>query len=492
MNGDRAARVDAFLTHACPDWRMGSGPHPVRHVHTAERLLARDPTLAAENVYTRIVCGDLEGVTRLLDERPAAAVEAGGPKKWPPILYLCAGRLSRPAFRDRALDLARVLLDRGADPNAFYPGGNELIRYTALTCVAGEGEENTPPHPQRDALYALLLERGADPYDNQVVYNTHFHGDILWWLKLAYARAVAIGRKADFDDPEWPMFDMGGYGTGARFLLWAAWAKNDLALAEWLLERGVNPNSAPARDTRLSKKTLLDEALRCGLAELAELLRKHGARASGPLEGEDAFWAACFALDRAQAAQLSAAHPEYRDHYPLMQQAALRNRGDVLALLLDLGASPSLAHPKGRQTPLHDAAYAGALDAAKLLIERGAEIDAVDKTHDGTPLWWAMWGRRQTMIDLLAPLSRDLWALNATGQVDRVRALITAEPRLAKWTGDESTPLMWLPDDEDKAREIVELFLAHGADPAIARKDGKTAGDLARARGMDEIAERLS
>ena len=31
------------------------------------------------------------------------------------------------------------------------------------------------------------------------------------------------------------MFDMGGYGSGARFLLWIAIRENDVELARWLL-----------------------------------------------------------------------------------------------------------------------------------------------------------------------------------------------------------------------------------------------------------------
>jgi uncharacterized protein len=493
MNGERASRVDAFLRHAAPDWRMGGGPLQVRHAHTAARLLRRDPDIAAENLFTRVVCGDRQGVERLLAERPEAANEKGGPKDWPPLLYLCVARLALPAFHDHAVAIARALLDRGADPNAYYLGGNPSIHYTALTCVAGEGEENAPPHAQRDALYTLLLQRGAEPYDGQVVYNTHFHGDILWWLKLAYARALDIGRKADFDNGDWPMFDMGNYGSGARFLLWVAMQHDNRELAAWLLERGANPNAAPPADERLPKGTLVEEARRRGLTEFADLLIRHGATpTAAPVQGEDAFAAACFRLDRSEARRLSDAHPEYLRLNGIIKEAALRDRADVVALLLDLGTSPDVQNPKGGQTPLHDAAYAGAARVARLLVDRGAAVDPVDRVHDGTPLWWAMWGRRQATIDVLAPISRDVWALNAIGAVDRVRTLLTAEPRIATWVGDQSTPLMWLPDDDAKAREIVELFLRCGADPTIKRKaDGKTAADIARERAMDEVAALL-
>ena len=51
---------------------------------------------------------------------------------------------------------------------------------------------------------------------------------------------------------------------------------------------------------------------------------------------------------------------------------------------------------------------------------------------------------------------------------------------------------MWLPDDEARAAEIVDLFLAAGADPTIARPDGMTAVDLARTRGLVEPAGKLA
>jgi hypothetical protein len=51
--------------------------------------------------------------------------------------------------------------------------------------------------------------------------------------------------------------------------------------------------------------------------------------------------------------------------------------------------------------------------------------------------------------------------------------------------------LFYLPDDEDVAVAIVRLFLAHGADASFKRKDGATAAQIARARGLDAAAELL-
>jgi ankyrin repeat protein len=62
---------------------------------------------------------------------------------------------------------------------------------------------------------------------------------------------------------------------------------------------------------------------------------------------------------------------------------------------------------------------------------------------------------------------------------------------------DGITPLWWLPDDEAKAMEIVEMLLAAGADPAIRSREGRTAMSLdlddlrlilARHKGFDDWA----
>jgi ankyrin repeat protein len=509
-----AERVAWFIENACPDHHVRGGPDHVMARHTAMRILSRHPEIARDSLYTAVICGELGEVERILAERPQAASEkssatdpdragAGdsgdrfkktlGAKGWEPLLYLCFTRLPLPAVSDNAVASARALLDRGADPNAYFMAGDS--RYTPLVGVIGEGEENRPPHPQREALTRLLLERGAEPYDMQVLYNTHFQGNVLWFLKLIYEQSVKRGRKADWDDPEWSMLGMGAYGKGARYLLTLAINNNDLELAEWLLAHGASPNAPPAPGTpwwQAPQTPLYAEALHNGSTEMAGLLLRFGATpGAGVLEGEPAFAAACFRLDREKAKALLEGHPGYLLAPEPMFAAARRDWVDVAAFLLDLGMSPDVQDARG-QRALHVAAYNDSVHVAELLIQRGAAIDPVDSVHDGTPLWWAMWGQRPRTIELLSRFSRDVWALSFTGNVERLREVLTAEPGLARLTGSGTTPLMWLPGDEARAKEIVELFLAHGADPTVRNKDGQAAADLARKRGLDEAANLLS
>ncbi|HYN81672.1 MAG TPA: ankyrin repeat domain-containing protein [Gemmatimonadaceae bacterium] len=506
----RAELVHWFLENACPDHHVRGGPAHVMAQHTAMRILERHPEVARERIHTVVVCGDLPEVERLLAERGGAASEkndlaasdrsgpgrAGdlfreiGPKGWEPLLYLCFARLPLRATNDDAVAIARALLDAGADPNAYFMAGDS--RYTPLVGVIGEGEEDRPPHLQRDALVRLLLDRGAEPYDMQVAYNTHFHGDVLWLLQLIYEHSVRLGRKADWADPQWSMLDMGAYGSGARFFLDVAMKNNDRELAEWVLAHGASPNARPPQDPRMSKRSLHDEAVRNGFTEMANLLVRYGAAPSTvALEGIEAFTAACFRRDRDEAQSMLFTHPDYLRSAAPIFAATKRDRVEVVELLLDLGMSPDV-EDETKQRPLHIAAYNDSLRAGGLLIGRGAEVDPIESAWGNTPLGAAVYSQSLRMIELLGRVSRDVWNLTFTGNVERLRDVMASEPQLGRVVGSgQSTPLMWLPDDEPPALEIIDLFLANGADPSIRNKDGHSAADRADKRGLFRAAELL-
>jgi ankyrin repeat protein len=343
-------------------------------------------------------------------------------------------------------------------------------------------------------VYQLLLERGAGPYDIQVLYNTHFSADMIWWLEPTYRHSLAHGMKADWDDPAWRMLDMGGYGPGAYFVLDHAIRKNRVALAEWALAHGADPNvmSSPHPKFR-PKRSLLEQAVLHGRTEIADLLRRHGARAAAtaPLEPWEAFVDACVRLDRGAVVAALAREPRLSGSPEPLFEAARLNRPDVLALLAGAGYALDTADAHNTRA-LHHAAAANALDAARFLLERGVDPDPRETRWNATPIGWASHADHAEMIDLLSRNSRNIWTLSFRGYVDRVREILAQDPALARQAdADGITPLWWLPDDEQKALGLVNLLIDAGADPAAKSGSGRTAADWARRRGMLDVAARL-
>jgi uncharacterized protein len=484
-------RVATFLEFACWDHHThGKGDHRM-YDRAAQRILALHPEIARDSIYTAIASGEVAEVERILAGDTAAASESGGSRGWTPILYSTFTRCTYPAVIENGVAIARTLLDHGANPNDFYMAGD--ARYSALTGVAGEGEQDSPRQPYAAELFQLLLERGAEPFDIQVLYDTHFSGDMLWWLEVVHAHTMKTDRRIAWEDRDWPMLDMGGYGSGARFLLETALKKRDLRLAEWLLARGANPNAAAARDPRFPKRSLYEEAMREGLTEMADLLARHGAERRAPvLDDDERFLQACFELDRDAVRTHFERHPEELTSPKALFTAADRDRPDVIALLVDLGV-PVDVEDQRKTRALHHAAGSGAIAAARKLVERGAEIDPRDMTYNNTPLGWAAHFDDRQMLDFLSQYSRDVWNLAFCGYAERLRQVLTEEPELARQVAkDRITPLWWLPDDEAKAMAIVEMLLAAGADPSVRSREGRSAMDWALKRGMTDVAARIA
>jgi hypothetical protein len=147
---------------------------------------------------------------------------------------------------------------------------------------------------------------------------------------------------------------------------------------------------------------------------------------------------------------------------------------------------------KTKQRTLHEAAFNNSLSVARLLIDRGAEVDPIETRHQSPPIGWAAHGDRIETLEFLSRFSRSIWTLAFRGFVDRVREILDENPELAVLKDSNGiTPLWWLPDDEDKALSIVDLLIAHGADPTLKSREGRTAADWAMTRGMLKVVERL-
>ena len=84
--------------------------------------------------------------------------------------------------------------------------------------------------------------------------------------------------------------------------------------------------------------------------------------------------------------------------------AAQLGHAEVVGLLLDGGADPSRFCPEGfhsHATPLHNAIWNDQEDVIRLLVEAGAPLDVQDKIYLGTPLDWAIYGKKTAAAEYL-------------------------------------------------------------------------------------------
>jgi ankyrin repeat protein len=448
----------------------------------ARRILARHPDLARDSLFTAAAAGDLETVQRHLARDPQAVRRVDPVRGWTALAHVTYGRLDEA----NGLAMARLLLDAGSDPNFGFTDDWETP-FKVLTGAIGLGEGAKPSHPQAEALVALLVAAGADAYDSQSLYNVSIVGHDTHWYDVLWRQAEAAGKLDD-----WRVKGPGRLGDGLgcstlNYLLGNAVGQNHTGRARWLLERGADANTPHAYE----KRPVLAMARLSGFTAMAQLLEAHGA-ASVALDGADALQALAAAGDAAGARALVAAQPEVvRAPRPLLS-AAEHGNAPAVALLLALGADPMAGGHEG-VTPLHRAVQSGSLEAVEHLLAAGADVDVRERRWGGTPLSWAVVLDKPHLAERLAPISRDARALASQARLERLAAVLDAEPGLINQSapGDDPTLLFCLPDDEDDAVAVARLLLARGADPKRRNAKGDTPADAARKRGLDAVAALL-
>lgn len=210
--------------------------------------------------------------------------------------------------------------------------------------------------------------------------------------------------------------------------------------------------------------TLLD-AIKAGDDNRAlEILRAHPEAASGrgpagesPILIARYYGKAALATEMAALAKLE-----------LPEAAALGDAAQVQALL-DAGASTDVMSFDG-WTPLHLTAFFGHADAARVLLDRGADLEAISRNSTAnTPLCAALAGQADlAFVQLLVSRGANVNA--------RVELGITPL-HLAASRG---------------VIPVLQLLLDAGANRAAAMNDGVTPAAMALARGHEAAATLLA
>ena len=113
----------------------------------AQRRLEQDPSQSSASIFTAAAVGDAQAAETLLREDPTLVSTRGGPHAMEPLLYLCYARLHSPDPAHNPLEVAKLLLASGADPNAYFSHPYGSI-FTALTGALGEeNAARTTSHP---------------------------------------------------------------------------------------------------------------------------------------------------------------------------------------------------------------------------------------------------------------------------------------------------------------------------------------------------------
>ena len=273
----------------------------------------------------------------------------------------------------------QVLLDAGADVNQKEPGYNR----TALHLAAQRGQTE---------VVRLLLDRGADisarENDNETPLYYATGGGSLETVKLLVERGLKV------EDGQSKVED-------ATPLLYAV-QRGHAEVARYLIEKGANPLWRNSRGG-----TLLHEAVMAHNAELTELFLSKGLSPNDDPNGFLAPLEIAVAWGFPDLAKLlveRGADVNQRGDTgltPLL--SAIQNGGTETALfLIANGARVGDTMKEAGETPLHLAALRGYGEVVSALIEKGADVNAVD-SRGATPLDRAVaYGQKRSAEILVA------------------------------------------------------------------------------------------
>jgi ankyrin repeat protein len=327
-------------------------------------------------------------------------------------------------------ELARALLARGADPNATFT--NEYGEMSAVYGAAGVRHD-----PE---LTRVLLEAGADPNDGESLYHATEAGDtaclaVLLEHGARQAGTNALAHAIDYDHRAHVrmLLDAGADPNEGRIavLVHAVRRECGAEMVRMLAEAGAELDRRGGEwSTPPSQyRTAYQNAVLRNRADLVALLAELGA---DTIVSSDDLAVAAVARGERPAAPLPAA-PD-ADAQESLVLAALRGHLD---LVVDLVGPRFFGHVGGGPpgTLLHHACWVGSRDVVARLLDRGADPVASSGAEFDTPLAWAVLGSQYHALpgrDYAGVAER----LLAAGAELEPRFADVAEGPLAEWLED--------------------------------------------------------
>lgn len=418
--------TDVFVVAACLDYAE-HGPRPEVRIARAHEMLADDPSLAAASIAALATVGDHAGLRTALDNAPDSVNAAHGPNGWPLLLYATYSRIAVDNPGWSAIETVRVLLDRGADPNAGFLWRGLVPPFTALTGALGGGESHQPWHPDRLEIARLLLDAGADPNDGQALYNNGIGGqnhDNPAHLQLL----VEYGLGTQQNGPWYQ--ELGDRLRDPAELLYdeleAAAKRNRPTILRYLLSLGLDPTRPVGRSELPPARIAAAE----GHDAILDVLAEHGTDVDlTPVEK------ALRCTRTNDVDTLNALLDNYadlledlrRDHPSLCRNINADDQ-QMLNRLIDLGFDVN--DRSTTKTALHHAAEAGDTSRVRLLIAHGADPNLCD-THIGAAPWgWASHNGHTETADYLHPLTHHDGTLPEITITSPIGATTLATPEL--------------------------------------------------------------
>jgi ankyrin repeat protein len=234
---------------------------------------------------------------------------------------------------------------------------------------------------------------------------------------------------------------------GATALIWSA---TDLAKVRLLIPHGANVNMA----TRRGRSALLVAAMSDHSADIARLLLQSG----GDAQAKDFL------------------------KTTTVRAAAFGNDTETLRMMIDAGVDVNAADLPGITPLMMAAGWNSNLPAVKLLLLKGAKVNAVSAPVMGLP---SKNGPSEfgllTALLMAAPF----------GPPELIRTLLAAGADVNARDVRGMTPLMLAVATDRQDPAVIRMLLEHGADTTIKSNLGETAGDWARRAALPTAMDLL-